>query len=119
MEKKDNQINSELNGVTLEELQMIEQGLQNLSMQKQVFQMELIETTNALEELKKLKVKDEIFKIVGTLMIKSNKEDMEKELTRKKDLLNLRITSIEKQEESLKEKLIDAREDVLKKFKKH
>ena len=80
--------------------------------------MELVEVTNALEELKKLKATEEVFKIVGSLMIKSNKEETEKELKKKNDLLNLRINSIEKQEEDLKRKLLSMREEVLKTFKK-
>ena len=45
--KSQNEANSRVN---IEELQLIEQSLQNLLMQKQMFQMELVETTNALEE---------------------------------------------------------------------
>lgn len=80
--------------------------------------MELVEVTNALEELKRLKANEEVFKIVGSLMIKSHKEETEKELMKKRDLINLRVTAIEKQEEDLKKKLISAREEVLKTFKK-
>lgn len=120
MEKERKKSQSEANSrMSVEELQLIEQSLQNLMMQKQMFQMELVETTNALEELKKLKAKEEVFKIVGTIMIKSEKEDIEKELSRKKDLINMRITAIEKQEDGLKNKLIEKREEVLKTFKNH
>ncbi len=100
----------------LAQLQLAEQNLQNLLLQKQVFQFELIETNNALEELKKSKDED-IFKIVGSLMFKTNKANLTKELEKKKDILNLRIKAIEKQEEDIKNKLIKAREEILKKFK--
>lgn len=113
-QKKSQNENSQ---IRVEELSLIDQSLQNLLMQKQVFQMELIETTNALEELKKLKSDEDVFKIVGSLMVKANKEETEKELTKKRDLINLRITSIEKQEEDLKKKLLLVREEVLKTFK--
>lgn len=113
-QKKSQDENSQ---IRVEELGLIEQSLQNLLMQKQVFQMELIEITNALEELKKLKSNEEVFKIVGSLMIKANKDETEKELIRKRDLVNLRITAIEKQEEDLKKKLLSVREEVLKTFK--
>lgn len=119
MEKSGERKKEQISQASVEELQMIEQSLQNLMMQKQMFQMELIETTNALEELKKLKAKEEVFKIVGTIMIKSEKEEMEKELIKKKDLINLRISTIEKQEENLKNKLIEKRDEVLKTFKNH
>ncbi len=99
----------------IQEMQIAEQSIQNLLVQKQVFQLELAETNNALEELKKSK--DDAFKIVGNLMIKSNKADLEKELTRKKDLINLRIKSLEKQEKNLEEQLTKIRSEVLKKLK--
>lgn len=99
----------------IQEMQIAEQSIQNLLVQKQVFQLELAETNNALEELKKSE--GDAFKIVGNLMIKSNKADLEKELTRKKDLINLRIKSLEKQEKNLGELLTKTRAEVLKKLK--
>ncbi len=100
----------------LVQLQLAEQNLQNLVLQKQVFQLESIETNNALEELKKSKDGD-VYNIVGSLMFKSNKEQLTKDLEKKKDLLNLRIKSIEKQEEDIKNKLLKVREEVLKGMK--
>ena len=96
----------------LEQLQLTEQGLQNLLLQKQVFQLEFNETNNALEEIKK--VKGQVYKIVGSIMFSSAKEDVEKELERKKQILELRIKAIEKQEEGLKNQLTEVRDEVLK-----
>jgi len=98
------------------QLQMIEQSLQNMMMQKQAFQMELAEVDNALSELKKLKQED-VFKIIGTLMIKSTKQEIMPELEKKQGLLNLRLKAIERQENELKEKLLKNREELLKKLK--
>ena len=98
------------------QLQLSEQALQNLLLQKQVFQFEFIETNNALEELKKTK-QDEVFKIVGSLMIKSNKVELEKELERKRDIVNLRLKAIEKQEQELKERLLKHRDALLRQMK--
>ena len=39
------------------QLQMIEQNIQNVLMQKQTFQSQLIEVENALEEIEKSKVR--------------------------------------------------------------
>lgn len=99
------------------ELQLTEQGLQNLLMQKQAFQLELIEIENALSEIKKIKQEEDIFKIVGTLMFKSSKKELAPELEKKCDLLNLRMKAIEKQEQDLKEKLIKTREELIKKIR--
>jgi len=100
------------------QLQLIEQALQGLMMQKQAFQFEYIETNNALEELKKTKADGEVYKIVGSLMFKSNKIELEKELERKRDVINLRLKTIEKQEEELKSKLLSHRDELLKAMKR-
>lgn len=98
------------------QLQMIEQGLQSVMMQKQAFQMELAEVDNAVSELKKLKNED-VFKIIGTLMIKSSKADLMPEFEKKQGMLNIRMKTLEKQESELKEKLLKNREEILKKLK--
>ena len=98
------------------QLQLIEQSLQNMMMQKQAFQMELAEIESSLSELKKLKGED-VFKIVGTLMIKTTKAELVPELEKKRDILNIRLKSIEKQEQEFKERLIKSREEMLKKLR--
>ena len=77
----------------IKELQLLEQNLQSILMQKQAFQMELSETENALEEL--ARANDETFKIVGNIMIKYSKENLSKDLKQKKDLLSLRLKSFD------------------------
>ncbi len=62
----------------IQEMQMLEQNLQNLFMQKQAFQMELSETEAALKEIEG--AKDEVFKVIGQLMIKTEKAKMSEEL---------------------------------------
>ena len=99
----------------IQELQLLEQNLQNLILQKQAFQMELNEVENALTEVEK--TKDEIYKIVGQVMLKADKQETEKELKEKKDILNLRIKSIEKQESLFKDKTEKIREQVTKEIK--
>lgn len=91
----------------VQELQVIEQNLQSFLMQKQTFQIELNEISNALEELKT--AGDEVYRILGGIMLKSDKKKLSLELEEKKKVLNLRISSIEKQE-----KLIETRANKLK-----
>ena len=99
----------------IQDLQIIEQNMQSLLMQKQAFLLESSETENALEQLKK--AEDEVYKIVGQIMIKSKKSDVEKELKQKKEILDLRIKSIEKQENLVKEQLTKRRDEVIKKLR--
>jgi len=98
------------------ELQQIEQTLQNLLLQKQAFQMESSETSSAITELEKSG--DEIFKIIGQLMIKSEKSKIKEELENKQKILSLRLKSFDKQESSLTKQLESIREELLEKKKK-
>jgi prefoldin beta subunit len=95
----------------LQELQVLEQNLQSIILQKQAFEMELADVTNALEELKKQK--DDVYKIVGSLMVKAKKEEVERELVHKREMLELRLKNIEKQEHSFKEKSFQLREELM------
>ena len=96
----------------IQEMQIIEQNLQNLLLQKQAFQMELSETQSALKEIENSG--DEVFKIIGQLMIKSDKSKIKGELSNKKKILELRTKAFEKQEVSLIEQLEKIREEFLK-----
>jgi len=96
----------------IEELQILEQNLQNILLQKQAFQIELRETQAALKELEKSG--DEVFKIIGQLMIKTDKKNMKEELTNKEKIIDMRIKSFEKQEHILSEKLEELQREVLK-----
>lgn len=96
----------------IQQLQLVEQNLQNIMMQKQSFQMQLIENENALNELEK--TKKETYKIVGTIMISADKEDLKKELSEQKEVLDLRIKNLEKQERNFKEKAEDIQKEVMK-----
>jgi len=99
----------------IQQLQMFEQNLQNILVQKQAFQFELSEAENALKEVEK--TKDDIFKMTGQIMIKASKNEVEKDLKQKKDLLSLRVKALEKQESQFKEELEKLKEEVMKKIK--
>jgi len=98
------------------QLQLLEQNLQNFLVQKQAFQTKLIEIENALKELEK--TKDTPYKIVGTIMVASKKEDLKKDLNSQKEIIELRIKNLEKQEEKIKEKAKETQSEVIKEIKK-
>ena len=99
----------------IQQLQIFEQNLQNLLLQKQAFQLELNETENALEEVKK--TKEDVYKMAGQIMIKVPKKQVEEELGKKKDILSLRTKSIEKQEEQFTQEAEKLKEEVMNKIK--
>lgn len=88
----------------LQEMQILDQNLHNLLLQKQAFQMELSETKSALAEIEK---SAEIFKLVGELMIKADNKKVKEELLSKEKILGMRINSIEKQEDTLSGRLAE------------
>ena len=92
----------------IQELQILEQNLQGFAMQKQAFQLELNQTVNAINEVQK--TEDDIYKISSSIMLKTDKDTILKELKEKRKLLDLRIDTIEKQE-----KLIEKKAEELKK----
>lgn len=97
------------------QLQLLEQSLQNVLVQKQQFQAQLMEIDSALNELEKTK---EAYKIVGNIMVVSEKENLKKELESKKEILKLRIKTLEKQEMQIKEKAVKMQTEVMEKMKK-
>ncbi|MBU4087030.1 MAG: prefoldin subunit beta [Nanoarchaeota archaeon] len=99
----------------IQELQILEQNLQQVTLQEQAFQQEIHETDSALSEIEK--TSEDVYKIVGNIMIKIGKADISKELKEKKDILSLRLNSIEKQSSSLREKTEKLREEVVKSMK--
>ena len=99
------------------ELQMIEQNLQQLLSQKQTIQVQQIETENALEELKKQTTK-EVYKIVGQILINSDKNEVERDLNSKKEIFSLKIKNIDKQEEKLREKAKEIQKEILENMNK-
>ncbi len=103
-----------ITGKKVQEMQMIEQSLQSLLMQKQAFLMESEENDRALHELNNSG--DEVYKLVGQLLIKSEKKKILEDLQKKSELLNLRIKNLEKQELSMTDKLENLRQDISKSF---
>ena len=97
-------------------MQILEQRLQNSILQKQAFQMELAETNSALKEIEKSG--DEVYKIIGQLMIKTEKSKIHEELLGKQKILELRIKTFEKQENSLTEQLDKLRDEITKSMNK-
>ena len=99
----------------VQQLQLIEHNLQNLLQQRQQFQAQLLEIDSASNELKTAK---QAYKIIGNIMISTDAEALRKETEQKKETLLIRVRSIEKREEELKEKAKELQEKVLKALEK-
>src|SRR3989338_4754752 len=85
----------------IEQLQVLEHNVQHISTQKQSMQAQLIEIGSALKALDKNK--KQAFKIIGAVMIESTKEELVKDLSEKKEFIEVKLKNYEKQEEKLRE----------------
>ena len=97
------------------QLQMFEQSLQSFLGQKQQFQVQLVEVESALNELNNT---DKAFKIVGNIMVEADKNELKADLQSRKEMLELRIKTMEKQESQVREKASKLQSEILKKIKK-
>lgn len=95
----------------INQLQNIEQNINTLIAQKQQFQSQNLEIENALSQIEKT---DRVFRIIGNIMVESTKEEAKKDLDEKKEVLQLRLKTIEKQEEKLRQKATELQQEVLK-----
>lgn len=86
----------------VQQLQLMEQNMQNIMAQRQQFQGQLLEIDNALAEIKSSK--GSAYKLIGNIMVLSEKEALSNDLESKKEILNVRIKSLKKQEDGFKEK---------------
>lgn len=98
----------------ISQLQLMEQNLQALLGQRQQFQQKVVEINSALEELKKT---DKSYKIIGNIMVLKDSKELDKELSQKKEILEIRIKNVEKQEDQIRTKAKKLQEEVLSKMK--
>jgi prefoldin beta subunit len=76
------------------QLHLLQQNLDNVLTQKQQMESQLIELNSAIGELKDTK---QAYKIVGKIMIATNKEEVSKDLQEKKEVTQVRLNNLEKQ----------------------
>jgi len=98
-------------------LQQLQQTLQTVATQKQQVELELSETDKALAELDKSTDDTPVYKSVGSILVKSNRQTLLTELKERKELLNTRVTVLGKQEERTRERLKEVQEKLQERLK--
>jgi prefoldin beta subunit len=88
-------------------LQQQQQTLQRVLTQKQQLELEVTEIEQALSELEKTADDVTIYKSIGSLLVKSGRSKVTTELDERKEILNMRITVMNKQEERLRGQIKD------------
>lgn len=85
--------------------QQIQIQLNQLIAERSVLEQELREINRALEVLKNVPTDAEVYRAAGHLLIKISKEVAEKELNERKELIELRIKTLSRQESQLRQQL--------------
>ncbi len=96
----------------LNRLQLLEQSRQTINVQKQNLQIKLMETESAIKELKNTK---ESYRIIGNIMVKKEPDELVKGLNEEKSRLELRINSLDKQEENIRSKMKSLQDEIMNK----
>jgi prefoldin beta subunit len=100
----------------LQTVAILQQQLQNIMAQKEALGMQVLEMKKAQEELEKSKEK-EVYKIAGTILIKSPKAETLKELRERDEAFSLRLKSLDKEEKRVKLKIEEFREKLVRGMK--
>jgi len=90
--------------------------LRAIALNRQQINLQLIEIKEALSELEKLKEGEKVYKAVGRIMVSRSKEELIRELNEKKEALEVRLSSLQKQEKLLKEQLEDLEKRISRKL---
>jgi len=98
-------------------LQQMRGQLQMITQQRQQVEIRLREIEEALSELEKTDSKTSVYKSVGAVLIKTKgKSEVTKELKSNKESLELRKSTLDKQEGRTKEKLTELQSKVQNAF---
>jgi len=101
----------------LTEYESLEKQLEVILIQKNQLTLQIAETKNALEEL--AHAKDEVYRSIGSLLIKTTKEDARKKLDEKLELMEVKQKAIGKEEEKLRKVLGDLQEKLKEQMKEY
>jgi len=106
---------SKENESKIQQLQTIEQNLNQFLQQKQQLQAQQLEVESGMKELEDTK---QAYKIVGNIMVAMDKDKLKAELEDKKKIVDMKLSTIEKQEGSLREKAKTIQEDIMQSVNK-
>jgi len=87
------------------QLQTVQQQLQMIVSQRVQLEGALKEVENAIQEVEGVDEETPIFKSVGTVLVKSGRSEVLKELNERKETIEVRIRALSRQEEKLRERL--------------
>jgi len=98
----------------IQRLQQLQNTMQQLLTQKQRIEMELSESSKALETLEETDQESKVCKSVGAVLVERPKDVIVKELEERKEFLEMRMKVIQKQEDKTKERLSEIQANLQK-----
>ncbi|MBI1971906.1 MAG: prefoldin subunit beta [Candidatus Aenigmarchaeota archaeon] len=104
------EVSEEMRGMIMQ-FQAYQQQSQMIIGQKDATKAQLMETDKTLEELEKAGDK-EIYKSVGPILIKTTREEMKKELSEKKEMLEIRLKTMDAEDKKTREKIRELQEKI-------
>jgi len=98
-------------------LQQLQQTYQVVMSQRQQLDREHLEVDRALGELEKMSAKAIVYKSLGAILAKSSRKKLIEELTERKELLDMRIKVITRQQSRTEEQLRNLQQRVQQRLK--
>ena len=89
----------------LAKIQQLQNTLQSLLIQKQRLELELSETERALKALESIPEDAKVYKAVGTILVEKSRGEVFKELSERKEFLEMRSKVLARQETKTRERL--------------
>lgn len=93
-------------------LQQLQDQLNRVLTEKSVIDNQLREVNKVLQELTQLPSDAIVYKMIGNLLVKVNKDDIQKELDEQKTILELRSRTYQNQEAKLRAQLEERQKKV-------
>ncbi len=97
------------------QFQQLKQQLQMVMMQKEQYKLQVAEIEKAEDELKD--AKGDVFKAAGMILIKSEKDDIKKDLASQKETIEVRMKTFDKQETILKTRISEIQSKLMDSLK--
>ncbi len=97
------------------QFQQVQQQLQSVSAQKYQMEAQMKEMERTLEELVAAAADSDVYRSVGSLLIKvQDKEKVKNDLDESKETLEIRVKALDRQEKTLREKFQNLQETLNK-----
>ena len=98
----------------LSRMQQLQNMLQQLVVQKQRLELELTESDRALKTLEETPFDAKVYKSAGAVLVEKDKDSVVKELTERKEFLDMRSKVLVKQETNTRDRLTQLQENLQK-----